>query len=601
MKSSRTPSSAGLLLKLERRGCCSRVATASLVCAAALLCAAAASPPGAAAPLACTPAATTPTWPTFHIIGNVSANETSGRLQAAPLNDANAVFSFRGVWHVMHQGGGGNWSHVVSSDLARWFRLPDALGREWDNKVGPCDGTISFPGGDQGVVAAYGVDCNSWTSAPRGAPLGAPLGDAPRVSFARPRNASDAYLLEWIEAPVNVTFADGANCSFPGKVWRSVVGNYYNMVCSLFGLGQWARFTSTDDALLTWALADANFTRPFAASGKAGDLWNAIPGAEAGGPTHMINGLLGGAFWLGTYDAQREVLDITTPLNYIDVGGVAPQWAATSNDVSEDPRVLWLSWLGPGLGALSLVRSLFWDAASRSLASFPAAEYEGLRNATFVGPGEDLGPLAPGALLTLPVPAEAGGALDVLVSFAVPEGVSGGFGVAVRAPPGSIAGAALAVTFDVAAPDADGARNVTVGGDKSGPRWPRGCPHGAEDADETGAGAWAAEAAPPPPLPPPTSCPSNATRLFPGELLSVRILVDRPIVEVFVLGGRLAWVWAGGRPFSPANASVHVFNAGSVAVRATNASVFGMDCGFRSDLPPPRSGGSGGGGGGGGG
>ena len=450
-----------------------------------------ASRPAGAQPLACTAAAAEPLWPTFHVIGNVSQNATTGRLEAGRLNDANAVFTFGGLWHVFHQGGGGNWSHVVSSDLARWYRLPDALSRQFDNIVGPCDGTISFPGGGQGAVANYGVDCNSWTAAGESPPT---LGDAPRVSFARPRNAGDAYLREWVEAPVNVTFEGGANCSFPGKVWRSTVGPYWNMVCSLFGLGTWARFTSTDDTLLTWTLADAAFTRPFAVGGKAGDLWNELPGAAPGGPTHMINGAAGGAFFLGRYDERLEVFNVSSPLMWVDVGSIAAMWAATSNDRSVDPRVLWVSWMNPpALSALSLVRELFLDATSGSLASFPVAEYATLRNATFLEDA-DLGELAPGALVSLPVPPEAGGALDVLASFELPQGVApvGGFGVAVRAPPQGVEGAALTVTFFVAAPDADGARNVTVGGNRAGGHHaPADCPMGGRAAAGgcTGGGA----------------------------------------------------------------------------------------------------------------
>jgi hypothetical protein len=36
-------------------------------------------------------------------------------------------------------------------------------------------------------------------------------------------------------------------------------------------------------------------------------------------------------------------------------------------------------------------------------------------------------------------------------------------------------------------------------------------------------------------------CPSNVTELHRGETLDVRILVDRSVVEVYVLGGRIAW------------------------------------------------------------
>ena len=56
------------------------------------------------------------------------------------LNDANAVFQFKGLYHVMLQAGGGNWTHGVSSDMVRWFTMPDALNREDRGKI-PWDST----------------------------------------------------------------------------------------------------------------------------------------------------------------------------------------------------------------------------------------------------------------------------------------------------------------------------------------------------------------------------------------------------------------------------------------------------------------------------
>ena len=40
------------------------------------------------------------------------------------------------------------------------------------------------------------------------------------------------------------------------------------------------------------------------------------------------------------------------------------------------------------------------------------------------------------------------------------------------------------------------------------------------------------------------------------------MLVDRPVTEVFVLGGRVAWVQMD-KGFDPGRASVHVYNQGA--------------------------------------
>ena len=69
------------------------------------------------------------------------------------------------------------------------------------------------------------------------------------------------------------------------------------------------------------------------------------------------------------------------------------------------------------------------------------------------------------------------------------------------------------------------------------------------------------------------------------EMLDVRLLVDRPIVEVYVQGGRGAFVVAAN--YSVANASVHLVNRGRVPVVA-NVSAWQMECGWAAQLPTPN-------------
>ena len=72
--------------------------------------------------------------------------------------------------------------------------------------------------------------------------------------------------------------------------------------------------------------------------------------------------------------------------------------------------------------------------------------------------------LPAGAVHLLPVPAGAGGAIDLTVSFSVARlaGAASGFGVTVRAPAGGFPGG-IALNLSVSAPDAAGSRNVAVG------------------------------------------------------------------------------------------------------------------------------------------
>ena len=71
-----------------------------------------------------------------------------------------------------------------------------------------------------------------------------------------------------------------------------------------------------------------------------------------------------------------------------------------------------------------------------------------------------------------------------------------------------------------------------------------------------------------------------------GETLDVRVLVDKPIVEFFIMGGRAAYV-AIDEFYTPAAASAHLFNAGAHPVVASNVSAYGVGCGWSHTLPVP--------------
>ena len=222
------------------------------------------------------------------------------------------------------------------------------------------------------------------------------------------------------------------------------------------------------------------------------------------------------------------------------------------------------------------MREVEWDPRVHALVSRPVAEYQKLHNATYVD-GETL-TLTPGNITTLPVPSGgAGGAIDVMVSFDMASFAAttapSHFGVAVRASPTDVDGAGQKVEFFLGQADADGARTLTVSGRRGSARPPKHPP-------------------PPPPKPFPAV---NATKIFPGETLDVRVLVDRMIVEVFVMGGRLSWTHSdvknvpGEYAFDVSNTSVHLFNRDAEhSVTVSNVSVYGMACGWRVDLPEAK-------------
>jgi hypothetical protein len=659
-------------------------------------------------PLQCTAANDFPQQTTFHAFNPDAVGHT------AHLNDANAIFEYRGIFHIMAQHGGGNWSHQVSNDLVRWWSLPDALdgnaSSSWDQDT--CDGVVSFP--DLGrapyngstPVMLYGPDCGKKLppTPPPGGNVGS--GDYPSVAVALPaHDGTDVHLTKW-EASSNPVSFDGVPCSFPGRVWKSVVGARWNMLCALDGRGPWSLFSTTDATLLTgWKLADKAFATDASGAvpsgGGAGALFHRIP--DGGGDLYTFNTGTGDRFAVGRYDAKAEklallsdahgkakqyVLDHGIGYSGAGIGGVY-KWATTGR--SADGRLLTTAWVDEGECApdsprtlrptnprncngmrhrsvFSLPREIRWDAAAAQLVSRPVAELASLRNASYIADGRFVVQRDSRRGLAQ-IPRAAGGALDLEFSFALPLGgrQPRDFGVAVRAERDSLAGAAVQLMFNVSAPFANGSRSVSAW-DVARPahlpappvmlaRWnndtdihdmsSRTCHHAAADYDLTrhppGSGdtaatcqatcdadkrcaawVWVVRGLPAgtadcikkalpfgrcPAQPRPHPCkpctltsgaktPSGCDRprppavafgveLLKGETsLAVRILVDRPVVEVFVQGGRAAFVAASN--FSVGRASVHLVNDGAVAVAATvNAS--GMGCGWANALPLPTS------------
>ena len=308
------------------------------------------SPPTSA--LECQPlsAADTRFIPVFHPLPELrplpAHGPNAGLLWTDQGNDANGVFEHDGVYHIMFQtdctaedalpGGicaGGkvgthSFSHLVSTDGARWQRLPDALvplnTSTYDSADGDCDGTVSFPEGI-GPVVMWGADCGRGKFPPDAAAAAVPsqrhtqdqraprTRDYPRIAMARADNASDPYLKRWNKSVANpISWADPTRpCSFPGRVWRSDAGGkrHWSMVCCgatsvltpgfpYHEQGPWYRVSTTDPTLHgPWKLADAAFvhtgpneSHPHTIGSIGSPNFYSLPDPRPGEPTHIING-----------------------------------------------------------------------------------------------------------------------------------------------------------------------------------------------------------------------------------------------------------------------------------------------------------------------
>ena len=522
--------------------------------------------------LLCQPTSREPNWPTFHLLGNVSRGASGKKLALGKSGDANAIFRYQGLYHAMNQAAGANWAHAVSSDLVHWHHVKEALGSypsspAWDRDQ--CDGTVSFP--DLGAppfngsapIIMYGPDCGTPVPKPNGSkagPGGLGTADAPRVGTARAAVPLSPYLLDWVKPGgqpdgkrMPVQF-EGIPCSFPGRVWKSKVqNNTWNMLCAKAApwpkgghgvpAGMWTKYTSQKNDLLKWKLDPKPFSQT--PDGKAAPVWpcsgpyfHKLPGAPEGGPTHLLQGGCDGdIFELGTYDSETEVLTVTAhaQVDVPDLGKWGQQmsyhWGASGRELPDtDPdtdsgRLFTFAWIASlNIGGcaeaggcipsmMSLIRELKYDAAV-GVTSYPVEEYATkLRNATILNE-QQAAPLAGGALRTLPLSQNTGGALDILVSFDVNTTASG-FGLAVRASSHATEDAALIVTVQsVSMPDAAGARNVTIMFTQPA----------AGDALRRTATNTTYQAI-------------KTVPILPGEhTIDVRVLVDKPAVEAFVNG-----------------------------------------------------------------
>ena len=500
--------------------------------------------------------------PLYHIVGAMLENKSAGPAWPLACTDANAIFEHAGVYHVMHQTPErahppqhglkdyrAAWGHVVSRDLVRWRRLPDALSppakgkHSYDSHDGDCDGWVSLPS-ESGLptpLMTFGPDCA------RG--LGS--NDAPRVGLAWPKNASDPYLTEWVKDAANpVTFGKGRPCSFTGSVWRngrsssaaSGANTTYSMICAVNSLkNAWGRYETHDPKLHgPWTLVDPSFTTWHGPGGATRSSLGSIsapsfvqlqPGATAGAaatPTHMINALGGRAFWLGRYDRSSQSLDVSGEMSFVESTDSPANWFVAGRAES-DGRVLHVGFVAPTTPTsladcynwvpggrvcpVTSIRELRLDATGQALVAMPVKEYATLRNRSLCSLKNVA--LKAGEARALPLPDGTGGEMDLEIVMRLPPPAATGpspalaFGIDVLASPSSAAAShATRLSVNVTAPRADGTRigNLSI------------TPGRGEGKGYVVRSGWVMQPA--------------------ESSLELRLLVDRSVVEAFVAGGR---------------------------------------------------------------
>ena len=269
-------------------------------------------------------------------------------------HDPNAIFQWRGQWHMMWQSNSG-WGHAISGDLAHWSKLEDlaiAGPNAWDGSLTILDGKpvalfdCTDPARDRPghLRSCSGLNTTNNT-ATAGSPeqqqeekgreteravgAGAAIGDPSFIGIARPADLADINLTTWVKDPtapitfLNKTGGKAAGYSGPSPIWTTDDG-VMNLI-QTYGAGHTGLFCCTDPTLRRWEVCNPMF---YPDRDAGGAMFLPLPGppkkqqqqqqegADLIPYTHMIFGVtpgLGkGVAALGIYNATGRTFSNST-------------------------------------------------------------------------------------------------------------------------------------------------------------------------------------------------------------------------------------------------------------------------------------------------
>eukprot|EP01052_Picozoa_sp_SAG31_P013697 SAG31_NODE_830_length_11688_cov_35.424023_3_plen_1278_part_00 len=328
------------------------------------------------------------TWKCDAGTRNVSSFHISGL--GLPAHDMNAIFLWKNTWHVMHQGNG-NWRHLVSSNLVRWTRLPDAL-----TGHGSYDGAVTtLNNGDDPVILfdCRGMgDCLPHTRQSLSVGITARSGDPPIVGVARPADSADPLLVNWTKDAANPIKIENSAAAYsgPSNMWLAANGKRQMKMIQMNTSG-WTTglYEATDSSLHSWRLIDPTF---YPTSSGGGGIFYELPAAAVIGTTDLTHIMgMGGAFALGKIDAAsgKFVAGATANLAVDTFNTVLYSMLGVA-----EGRMITMGWVlaGPMKSAkagqyrtsgrhdaLTVPRALRFDATNLQLQAMPVPELVQLR------------------------------------------------------------------------------------------------------------------------------------------------------------------------------------------------------------------------------
>jgi len=315
-------------------------------------------------------------------------------------HDGNAIFQYKGTWHVVHQANWTDWAHLTSTDLVRWTRLKSALAPngDWDGAL-----TILADGKPVILFDCYNVpDCNgSYVPPPPGDDRvrrsGRPVpNDHPLVGVAHPADLADPNLTDWRKDPRNpirLFTPDGhpvtSGFAGPSNIFAAPDGLSFVMQ---YGRSI-ARLRSAEPSLHNWTLADPAFypSGGHGGHGASGLAFYPLPtNVSDGGAPSGYNAWLGN-LWPSTRGTPAGTQYIV--VGRYGNGTFAPTAPPQRMDGSDGVvfgtmqcsagRCLHIGWFNYGAGCLTVPRELRFEQSAVTgarMLAVPVPELTALRS-----------------------------------------------------------------------------------------------------------------------------------------------------------------------------------------------------------------------------
>lgn len=363
-------------------------------------------------------------------------------------HDVNAIFFYKGIWHVMHQANWTDWAHLVSHDLVHWSRLPSTL-----SPNGDWDGALTLLEGDRPVILydCYNVaDCR-----PSSSRLSTTVGDPAIVGVAWPDDEADQNLTKWYKDAQNPIVIHGARGGYagPSTIWKA--NDLYTMAMPLNGAI--ALFQTASSSFHEWNVTNAVFYPTSSGPSRFVPLLGSV-GAPSESYTHVLFGIQPpkphriGTPWyaLGMYDGNHTLSKTGAPaaLDASELLVFAELHRVTTKDAT---RSLFIGWFNVGKGCLTFPREAVYDSHMQTIASLPVQEIAALYGTTLGSHGAVQ--LAEASALSIFTNGQGSQTFDLEAVIRLQPGRVVAFVMAIMAS--SPEGAEVLLTVNVSAPFTD--------------------------------------------------------------------------------------------------------------------------------------------------